>query len=185
ALRALSRRSEATLFMALLAGFQALLARYTGGDDAPVCSRVAGRTRVETERLIGFFVNTLVLRTDLAGDPSFAELLGRAREATLGAYDHQEVPSERLVEELAPRRDLRHTPLFQVMLAFQNTPPAPLALPGLWLEPVAIAPTAAKSDLLLTLWEEGEGLAAALEHDRGLFDPATAERIAGHLGVLL
>ncbi len=185
ALRNLGRRSEATLFMTLLAGFQALLARYTGGDEAPVGSPVAGRTRVETEGLIGFFVNTLVLRTDLAGDPSFTELLGRARETTLGAYDRQEVPFERLVEELAPRRDLRHTPLFQVMLAFQNTPPAPLALPGLWLEPMAIETGTAKFDLMLTMWEEGEGLAAVLEHDCDLFDPVTAQRIAGHLGVLL
>ncbi|HYX23921.1 MAG TPA: amino acid adenylation domain-containing protein, partial [Thermoanaerobaculia bacterium] len=184
-LRALGRRSRATLFMTLLAGFQALLARYGGGDEAPVGSPVAGRARVATEALIGFFVNTLVLRTSLAGDPAFRELLRRTRETTLGAYDHQEVPFERLVEELAPRRDLRHSPLFQVMLAFQNTPPAPLEVPGLRLEPLALAPGAAKFDLVLNAREEGDGLAASLDYACDLFDPATAARIAGHLAVLL
>jgi amino acid adenylation domain-containing protein len=185
-LRALSRRSGTTLFMTLLAGFQALLARYAGEDDAPVGSPVAGRTRVEVERLVGFFVNTLVLRTDLGGDPSFSELLGRARETTLGAYDHQDLPFERLVEELAPRRDLRQTPLFQVMLALQNVPLTPLELPGLRLEPLEVDSGTAKLDLSLTLVEEEDGgLAGWLEYDRDLFDPATVERIAGHFRNLL
>ncbi|HEV2852358.1 MAG TPA: non-ribosomal peptide synthase/polyketide synthase [Thermoanaerobaculia bacterium] len=183
-LRDLGRRSGATLFMTLLAGFQALLARYAGGDEAPVGSPVAGRTRVETEPLIGFFTNTLVLRTHLGGDPTFAELLGRTRETTLGAYDHQDVPFERLVEELAPPRDLRYTPLFQVMLSFQNAL-APLELPGLRLELLEVDHGTAKLDLTLALREEGQGLAARLEYDRGLFDAATAERIAGHFRNLL
>ncbi|HEX3557487.1 MAG TPA: amino acid adenylation domain-containing protein, partial [Thermoanaerobaculia bacterium] len=184
-LRALGRRSGSTPFMVLLAGFQALLARYTGGDEAPVGSPVAGRNRVETEALIGFFVNTLVLRTSLAGDPDFFELLRRTRETTLGAYDHQEVPFERLVEELAPRRDLRHSPLFQVMLAFQNTPPPVLEVSGLRLEPLALESGAAKFDLVLNAREEGDGLEIVLEYVHDLFDPATAARIAVHLAVLL
>ncbi|HSS52103.1 MAG TPA: amino acid adenylation domain-containing protein, partial [Thermoanaerobaculia bacterium] len=184
-LRRLGRRSGATLFMTLHAGFQALLARYTQGDEAPAGSPVAGRTRVDTEELIGFFVNTLVLRTSLAGDPSFAELLHRTRDVTLSAYDHQDVPFERLVEELAPRRDLRYSPLFQVMLAFQNTPATALAVPGLRLEPLLVETGVAKFDLLLSAKEEGDGLEVALDYDRDLFDAATAERIAGHLGLLL
>ncbi|HKI05115.1 MAG TPA: amino acid adenylation domain-containing protein, partial [Thermoanaerobaculia bacterium] len=189
-LRALGRSSGATLFMSLLAGFQALLARYSAenaaGDAAPVGAPVAGRTRLETEPLVGFFVNTLVLHTSLAGNPSFTVLLDRARETTLGAYEHQDVPFERLVEELAPRRDLRHTPLFQVMLAFQNAPRAALELPGLHLELLEdMGPGTAKFDLSLTLAEQGEELAAWLEYDLDLFDAATAGRMAGHFRTLL
>ncbi|HSS48455.1 MAG TPA: amino acid adenylation domain-containing protein, partial [Thermoanaerobaculia bacterium] len=184
-LRALGRRTGTTLFMTLLAGFQALLARYTEGGEAPVGSPIAGRTHVETEGLIGFFVNTLVLRTDLEGNPPFEELLARVRGVTLGAFDHQDVPFERLVEELAPQRSFDHSPLFQVMLALQNAPQGSLELPGLRLEPADVETGAVQFDLSLSLLEQGEGLAAWLEYDLDLFDAATAGRIAGHFRTLL
>ncbi len=184
-LQAVGRRAGATPFMTLLAAFQALLARYTGGD-APVGSPIAGRNRGELEGLIGFFVNILVLRTGMAGDPTFAGLVERVREVTLGAYSHQDVPFEKLVEELAPRRDLSHSPLFQVMLSLQNLPLPALEVPGLRLDPLPVSAGVAKFDLSLTLADAADGgFDGSLEYDLDLFDPATAERIAGHFQTLL
>ncbi|HEY3570033.1 MAG TPA: amino acid adenylation domain-containing protein [Thermoanaerobaculia bacterium] len=185
ALHRLARRQGTTLFMALLAGFAALLRRYVGEDDLAVGTPIAGRTRVETEPLIGLFVNTLVLRLDAGGDPDVHALLERARETTLAAYAHQEVPFERLVEELVPGRDLSRPPLAQVMLVLQNAPADDLRLPGLALRAETLETGTAKLELTCTFTETGEGLAGRLEYNRDLFEPATAGRLAGHLARLL
>ncbi|HSG41397.1 MAG TPA: condensation domain-containing protein, partial [Thermoanaerobaculia bacterium] len=181
----LSRRRGATLFMTLLAGFSALLHRYSGQNDLVVGTPIAGRTRVETEPLIGLFVNTLALRADLAGDPELGELLDRMRETTLAAYAHQEVPFERLVEALALERDSSRPPLVQVMFALQNTQPGPLTLPGLALTAAGVPTGTAKFELTCTLTESEGGLAGVLEYSRDLFEAPTIERLAGHLGRLL
>ncbi|MFP2907916.1 non-ribosomal peptide synthetase, partial [Pyxidicoccus sp. 3LFB2] len=145
-----------------------------------------GRTRAETEGLIGFFVNTLVLRTRLDGNPSFRELLARVREVTLGAYAHQDVPFEKLVEELRPERSLSHSPLFQVMLTLDSTPRATgQHLPDLVLQPVAVEHRVARFDLTLGLVDGADGLVGALEYSTALFEPATVERLLGHLKALL
>jgi amino acid adenylation domain-containing protein len=185
ALRRLSAAQGATTFMTLLAAFQTLLHRYSGQRDVAVGTLIAHRTRPELEGLIGFFVNTLVLRTDFTGDPTFADLLARVRDTALGAYDHQDVPFEKLVEELHPRRELGHHPLFQVLFIFQNTPRPPLELPGLILTPVEIDPGTAKFDLTLELAETPEGLGGWLEYNTDLFEAATMARMAGHLETLL
>ncbi len=182
---ALARREGATLFMVLLAAFQSLLGRCSGQDDLAVGSPVAGRDRVETEGLIGFFVNTLVLRGDLSGDPAFRELLGRVRETALAAWLHQDVPFEKLVEELAPERSLAHAPLFQVMLTLQSFPYEGIELAGLSLSPVAVDTTTAKFDLELTLLEEGDGLSARFDFASDLFAPTTVLRLSRYLLTLL
>ncbi|MEA2694498.1 MAG: hypothetical protein QOJ16_3885, partial [Acidobacteriota bacterium] len=187
-LTALGRESQATLFMVLLSGFAALLGRLAGSVDLVVGSPVANRQRSEVEGLIGFFVNTLALRADLAGEPGFRDLLGRMRAVTLGAYAHQDVPFEKLVEELSPERSLGHSPLFQVLLALQNAPLPPLALPGLTLTPLPLAEGTAKFDLTLSLAPGTPGVSGVggtLEYNRDLFDRTTAERLAGGFTRLL
>jgi len=182
-LEALARQEGATLFMVLLTGFQALLARASGQDDLAVGSPTAGRNRMEIEGLIGFFVNTLVLRGDLSGDlpggragePSFRELLGRARETALAASLHQDLPFEKLVEELAPKRSLAHTP-FQVVFALQNAPVESSEVRDLRLRPVGRTGTTAKLDLMLSLREHDGELAGAIEYATDLFDAATIDR---------
>jgi amino acid adenylation domain-containing protein len=174
---ALARREGATMFMVLLAGFQALLARHSGQDDLGVGTPVAGRNRLDIERLIGFFVNTLVLRGDLSGKPAFRELLGRVRETALAAYAHQDVPFERLVQELAPERSLAHLSLFQVMLALQNAPVESLEIRDLRLRAMAVAGTTAKFDLTLTLEEHDGGLYGTVEYATDLFDGTTIDRL--------
>ena len=183
--QSLSQREGGTLFMVLLAGFQALLLRLSGQDDLAVGSPVAGRTHREVEPLIGFFVNTLVLRADFAGAPSFVELVARVRRQTLDAYAHQDVPFERLVEELAPQRSLAYTPLFQVMFVLQNAPVESLEIRDLRLRPVGGSGTTAKFDLSLSLGEREGELAGELEYATDLFDAATIDRLAGHFGKLL
>ena len=144
----LSRREGATLFMTLLAAFQTLLWRYSNQDDIVVGSPIAGRNRVEIEDLIGFFINTLVLRANFVGNPTFRALLNQVKETALGAYAHQDLPFEKLVEELQPERDLGRNPLFQVMFQFQNTPPPQPNLNGLSTTRVSIPTETAKFDLI-------------------------------------
>jgi len=181
----LARQQGATSFMVLLAAFQTLLGRLASRDDVPVGTPIAGRIRAETERLIGFFVNTLVLRADLAGDPAFRGLLGRTREALLGAYAHQDLPFEKLVEELHPERSQAHSPLFQVMLILQNAPMDDLELPGVTATPAVPDTGTTKFDLRLALSETAEGLVGSVLYNLDLFDAATARRMAGHFQALL
>ncbi len=185
-LSAFARARGATLFMVLLAGFQALLSRLSGQKDVVVGSPVANRTRLETEGLIGFFVNTLALRARLAGEPPFGALVAQVRQTTLAAYAHQDLPFERLVEELEPERSLAYTPIFQVMLALQNAPMGRLELPGLVLEPVATqGAQSAKFDLNISLMERGGAVVGSWEHNVDLFDTPTVERLARQLATLL
>ncbi|SDH31163.1 amino acid adenylation domain-containing protein [Lentzea fradiae] len=184
-LKDLARAEGATLFMTVLAAVNVLLAHYSGQRDILVGSPVAGRTVPATEDLIGCFVNTLVLRTDLGGDPTFRELLGRVRSATLGAYTHQELPFERLVEELQPVRDTSRNPLFQVMVAVQNSPPRALEFGGFRLEPIEVDNGVAKFDITIDLREyEGE-LTGRVQYDSDLFGQDTRDRMTRHLRTLL
>jgi amino acid adenylation domain-containing protein len=171
--------------MGVLAGFQALVHRYTGQEDICLGSVVAGRTRVETEDLIGFFVNTLVFRTDFAGDPTVRELLERVRQSSVEAFAHQALPFERLVEELGPERSLDRAPVVQVVLAFQDAGWSEVALADLRATPVPIDTVTAKFDLSLSVTSTGAGLATRLEYSTDLFLPATAARLLGHLETLL
>ncbi|WP_420124962.1 non-ribosomal peptide synthase/polyketide synthase [Longimicrobium sp.] len=180
-LQALGRGEGATLYMVMLSAFQLLLSKYSGSEDVVVGSPIAGRTRREVEELIGLFVNTLVLRTDLAGDPSFRELLGRVREGTLSAYEHQEVPFERLVAELQPERSLSHAPLFQVMFSLQNADRSGFGLEGVRMEAVAAEVETTRFDLGLTAVPHEGGIRGTLEYSTDLFDRSTVRRMLGHL----
>ena len=170
--------------MTLLAAFQILLQRYSGQKEIVVGTDVANRNYGETEGLIGFFVNELVLRTDLSGEPTFVELLRRVKEVCLGAYAHQDVPFEKLVEELQPERDLSRSPLFQVKLVLQNVPQESLRLGGLQLSRVDVERATAKFDLMLTL-AEGNGLSGVLEYNTDLFESERMERLLRHFEALL
>ncbi|WP_239154795.1 condensation domain-containing protein, partial [Streptomyces sp. SID14446] len=186
-LREAAGRQGASLFMALLSLFQIVLARYSRQDDIAVGTPIAGRNRAEIEDVVGFFVNTLVMRTDLSGDPAFTELVDRVKDTALGAYDHQDMPFERLVEEVAPERDLSRNPLFQTMFVLQAPGSADgeaWQLAGTDVEPVEIERGVAKFDLTLTAVESSNGLRAVLEYRTDLFERATIERMAGHLTTL-
>ncbi|HEY9875967.1 MAG TPA: amino acid adenylation domain-containing protein [Candidatus Obscuribacterales bacterium] len=203
ALEALSQQEGVSLFMTMLAAFQILLYRYTQQEDIAVGSPIANRNRSEIEPLIGFFVNSLVLRTGLSGNPTFRELLSRVKEVALGAYAHQDVPFEKLVEELHPERKLNQNPLFQVVFALQNAPMEPLELPGLILRPQQIDVGTTRFDLEFHLWERNSREATARSHNNGLwvdssegisglivystdlFDEATITRMLGHFQTLL
>ncbi|MDQ3983512.1 MAG: condensation domain-containing protein, partial [Actinomycetota bacterium] len=185
AVRDLARRSGVTTFMLGLAAFTTLLHRYTGATDIVVGTPIAGRNRSEIEGLIGFFVNTLVMRTDLSGDPPFRELMDRVRDVALAAYAHQDLPFEKLVEELKPPRDLSHSPLFQVVFGFQNTPTPEFDLTGLQIDLPDLEDTSAKFDLSLDMVEGDEGLMGSLNYATALFERRTIEEMIAHLTVLL
>ncbi|HKR15160.1 MAG TPA: amino acid adenylation domain-containing protein [Pyrinomonadaceae bacterium] len=184
ALRELSSEANVTMFMLLLAAFKTLLYRYSGQDDIVVGTPIANRNRAELENLIGFFVNTLVLRTDLSGDPSFLDLLLRVRETAIGAYAHQDLPFEKLVQEIQPERNLTQSPLFHVLFALQNTPSSTVELSGVTFTPWETDRETAKFDLFLAM-SDSQGLAMALEYNTDLFDEETIRQILANLKTLL
>lgn len=184
-LQALSQQEGATLFMTLLAAFNMLLSRYTGQEDIVVGSPIANRNRSEIQGLIGYLVNMLVLRTDLSGNPSFRELLRRVRNKALEAYDHQELPFEKLVEALHPERSLSHSPLFQVLIANNNNALSTVEAAGLTISSLEVAYKRAKFDLSLFIWEDSGSLAGTVEYNVDLFERATIERLIGHWQTLL
>ncbi|HTZ42891.1 MAG TPA: amino acid adenylation domain-containing protein [Jatrophihabitans sp.] len=185
AIRELARQRQVTLFTVLLAAVQVLLGRYSGQQDIVVGTPIANRNRPEVEPLIGFFVNTLVLRGDLSGNPTVSQLLARARETTLGAYEHQDLPFERLVEELQPDRDLSRTPLFETLLSVDNTATAELSLPGVGLDDYPLAADRARFDLTLAFFERPDRLHASVRFSTALFDADRMHRLTGHLTRLL
>ncbi|MEV7184250.1 amino acid adenylation domain-containing protein [Kitasatospora sp. NPDC093102] len=191
-LAGLARDGRASMFMVLQAGLAALLSAHGAGDDLPIGTPIAGRTDDALDDLVGFFVNTLVLRTDTSGDPTFRQLIDRVRDTDLAAYAHQDLPFERLVEVLNPRRSLARHPLFQVMLTVHNNTEATLDLAGLRAEPYTPAEQGAKFDLAAHLGERFDaatgapaGIDGVLQYDTELFDRATAERLTERLARLL
>lgn len=185
-LQALCRREGVTLYMLLLAVFQTLLYRYTGSEDILVGSPIAGRNRTEVERLIGFFVNTLVLRTDLSGNPSFEQLLAKVRSTTLEAYSYQDLPFNKLVEELQPERSLSYNPIFQIMFSVEKSPISQREFAGLTANSFSIESKTAKFDLDVTVFEEGiSELIVQWNYNTDLFNLSAIERMAGHFQALL
>jgi hypothetical protein len=187
AMRALTHKCGATLFMTLLAGFKALMHGYTGQEHIVVGSPIANRNRTETEELIGFFVNSLVLCTDTGGDPTFIELLARVRKTALDAYTHQDLPFERLVEELHPERRLNRNPLFQVAFALQQTKAMKpvFNLPGAEATIVELPHIDVRFDMEIHMWEDGDLLRGYIVYNEDLFLAATIERMAAHYTRLL
>jgi non-ribosomal peptide synthetase component F len=185
ALKDLSRREGVTMFMLLLTAFQVLLMRYSGQEDIVVGTDVAGRRHREVEGLIGFFVNQLVLRSDLSGNPTFKELLQRVREVCLGAYSHQDLPFDKLVEELQPERSLSRNPLFQVMFILQNAPRAAATSQALPLTPLEVEAGTSVFDLSLTMIQMPDAIGGSLRFNNDLFDAATISRIIKHFRTLL
>ena len=184
-LKTLSQRAGVTLLMTILAAFQILLYRYSGQEDIIVGTLIPGRKPVETEGLIGLFANTLALRTNLAGNPSFRELLERVRQVALGADAHQDLPFEKLIEELQPERDLSRSRLFQVMFVLENTPQFTCKLPNLTLSTLEVDKSTAKFDLTLRLTENTAGIKAIWEYNTDLFNSGTITRMTGHFQTLL
>ncbi|MEM9273748.1 MAG: amino acid adenylation domain-containing protein [Cyanobacteria bacterium P01_F01_bin.143] len=180
----LARESEVTLFMLLLAAYKILLSRYTGQDDIIVGVPIANRNRTEIEDLIGFFTNTLVLRSDLSNCPTFKQLLVQIKEITYSAYDNQDLPFEKLVEELQPERDLSYNPLFQAKFRLENLP-QPVEIPGLSISTVKQTEFVAKLDLSLDMYQTTSGLVGGFEYNTDLFKPETISRLVGHFRTLL
>lgn len=180
ALKELNRREGVTWFMTLLAGLQVLLSRYGGQEDVAIGTPIANRNRKEIEGLIGFFVNTLVLRGDLSGDPTVEQLLQRVREATLGAYGHQDLPFEKLVEELQPERDMSRNPLFQVLLVMQNTPEPVVPMKGTTWRPAGGGAITTRFDLEAHVREQEDVMAAWMVYNTCLFERSTIERMMAH-----
>ncbi|MBV9690643.1 MAG: amino acid adenylation domain-containing protein, partial [Ktedonobacteraceae bacterium] len=184
-LKALSQQEGVTLFMTLLAAFQVLLARYSGQQDISVGIPIANRRHAEVEGLIGFFANTLVLRSNLTGNPSFREVLARVRDVALSAYTHQDVPFEKLVEELQPERNISRSPLFQVMFILQRAVSVPEKLQGLKSDAFHLENATAKFDLTLALLDSGQELHSSVEYNTDLFDKATIVQFLQHWRLLL
>ncbi len=184
-LKELSRQEGVSLYMTLLAAFKTLLARYATQNEIVVGTPIANRNRIDIENLIGFFVNTLVLRTDVSGNPPFRQLLKRIREVTLGAFAHQDVPFEKLVEELQPERDLSRTPLFQVMFSLQNSPMPPLKLSQVTMSFLQDESTTAPFDLTLDVTEREQVMECLLEFSSDVFERATVQRMLAHFMNLL
>jgi amino acid adenylation domain-containing protein len=184
-IKAICAREGVTLYMGLLAAFQALLSRYTGTHDIPVGTAFAGRNDPELSALIGCFVNTLVIRGDLSGNPSFRELLRRTRDVSLRAFAHQEMPFEQLLAKLECERTRSHTPLFQIMFILQNAPKQVLNLPGLLIEEIELDSGLAKFDLTLEIVEQDRGLYCQLEYSSDLFERSTIQRMVHHFQNLI
>ncbi|MDZ8261485.1 amino acid adenylation domain-containing protein [Nostoc sp. ChiQUE01b] len=185
ALKQLSQREDATLFMSLLAVFNILLYRYTDQEDILIGSPIANRNRAELEGMLGLFVNTLVLRNNLSGNPSFRQLLHRVREVTLDAYAHQDLPFEMLVEELLPERDLSRNPLYEVMFVLQNTPDSVKEASDLTLRTLEFDSGTAQLDIFLSISESEEGLTGCLEYNTDIFDSTTISQFINNFQTLL
>ena len=186
ALNKMSKEEGATLFMTLLASYTILLHRYSGQDDILTGTPIAGRTRSNLEKIIGFFVNTLIMRNDLSGNPEFTDLLMQVRETALGAYAHQDMPFEKLVEELQPRRDLSHSPLFQTAFVLQNIPAdRAVRASDLTLEPLSAEGETAKYDLTLTMAEGADQIVGSMEYNTDLFDASTVRRMLRHFKTIM
>ena len=184
-LKALSQREGATLFMTLFASYLVMLARYSGQDDIVVGTPIAGRVREQAEPLIGDFVNMLAVRTDLSGDPSFRELLDRVKKTALDAYEHQDLPFEKLVEDLEHGRDLSRAPIFQTIFILETSPPPPPPMQGLQVEILDFDTPTAKNDLILILAEDTRGLKVKLEYRTDLFNKENIDRLFARYQMLL
>ncbi|MGD1932186.1 MAG: amino acid adenylation domain-containing protein, partial [Leptolyngbyaceae cyanobacterium] len=184
-LKSLAQQQSTTLFVTLLTAFKVLLFRHTGQSDLLVGTPIANRHRAEVEGLIGFFVNTLVMRSQLTPPASFLTLLSQLKVTTYQAYEHQDLPFEKLVEVLQPERDLSYNPLFQVKFRLENAPQSAISLPGLTLKPLPQAYATAKLDLSVDLYETPDGIAGGFEYNRDLFEPETIRRMVAHFQTLL